>query len=290
MKNKVCNSIADKLYSRGFGKRNKKCIELSWVELAYLCEKRILNCNFEEVVREASSKVPNFDILLLVYRDLRDRGYVIKDEGNYFMGRKNYSMAFYPISDMDYFDVNEFIKRDFPFILSVVDFDGEVTYYLVDILKPEGTHFSLPETMLNFDVYGKRAFVFSNLDGFERLTYGKGEGSWGHLSLLEAKYLGEKGIISPKINGDDEIYKVYRDLRDRGLIVKSGFKYGTHFRVYENSIEEHSKYLVHVISSREEIQKVSRAVRVAHGVRKTMVLASALNGNVVYFSISWIRP
>ncbi len=28
----------------------------------------------------------------------------------------------------------------------------------------------------------------------------------------------------------------YRDLRNRGFIVKSGFKFGTHFRVYERGV------------------------------------------------------
>jgi len=289
MKRSICNSIADKLFSRGFGRRNGKCIELSWVEFAYLSEKGILNYDFEDVVKEASQEVPNFDILFLVYRDLRDRGYVLKDRGEYFMGRKNYSMAFYPLSDLDYFDVERFIGKEHPFIISIVDFDGEVTYYLVDLVEPEGTYFEIPNEKLNFKIYGKRAFVFSNLQEFESLTYGRNEGSWGHLSLLEIKYLAEKGVVEESMESGD-IYKVYKDLRDRGLIVKSGFKYGTHFRVYENSMEEHSRYLVHLIPEKEEIQKISRAVRVAHGVRKTLLLAHNLNGKIVYFSISWIRP
>jgi len=289
MKRSICNSIADKLNSRGFGRRNGKCIELSWVEFAYLSEKGILNYDFEEVVKEASQEVPNFDILFLVYRDLRDRGYVLKDRGEHFMGRKNYSMAFYPLSDLDYFDVERFIGKEHPFIISIVDFDGEVTYYLVDLVEPEGTYFEIPNEKLNFKIYGKRAFVFSNLQEFESLTYGRNEGSWGHLSLLEIKYLAEKGVAGESLESGD-IYKVYKDLRNRGLIVKSGFKYGTHFRVYENSMEEHSKYLVHLIPEKEEIQKISRAVRVAHGVRKTLLLAHNLNGKIVYFSISWIRP
>ncbi len=289
MKRTICNSLADKLYSRGFGNRDGKCIGLSWVELAYLSEKGILDYDFEDVVRKASREVPNFDILFIVYRDLRERGYVLKDRGNYFMGRKNYSMAFYPLSDMDYFDVSEFVEKQYPLILSIVDFDGEVTYYLVDIVDPKGTYFKIPQEELNFEIYGKRAFVFTNLQNFENLTYGRNEGTWGHLSLLEIKYLAEKGVVEkdPEVGG---VYDIYKNLRDRGLIVKSGFKYGTHFRVYENSMEEHSKYLVHLISEREEIQKISRAVRVAHGVRKTLLLAHNLNGKIVYFSVSWIRP
>jgi tRNA-intron endonuclease len=287
---RICGSLADKLYSRGFGKRDKKCIELSWVELAYLSEKKILSDDFAEVVRAASSQIPNFDIRYLVYRDLRDRGYLLKVNKEHFEGRKNYAMNFYPISDMDFFYVPSIKTRVFPFILSVVDSDGEVTYYMVERAEPRGEFKELPKEKINPEFYGKRAFIFQDAKELESKTYGRSEGNWGHLSLMEAWYLAEKGIVSKVTPVENDIYRVYRDLRDRGLIVKSGFKYGTHFRVYEKSIEEHSKYLVHILPEKEEMQKISRAVRVAHGVRKSLILAYPTKKDILYFKFSWIRP
>ncbi len=287
---KICGPLADKLYSRGFGKRRGKCVELSWEEMAYLCEKGNLNMDFSEVVRSASSSISNFDIRYLVYRDLRERGYVLSVEDGYFKGRKNYAMNFYPLSDMDDFNVEEVKDRECPFILSVVDFDGEATYYMVEIINPQGGYKELPKKAANIEFYGKRAFSFEEIGHLEEKTYGRNEGSWGHLSLWEANYLAEKGILEKKNAMEDGVYRVYRDLRERGLIVKSGFKYGTHFRVYERSMEEHSKYLVHVIGEKEEIQKISRAVRVAHGVRKSLILAYPGNEDILYFKFSWIRP
>ncbi len=287
---KLCGSLADKLYSRGFGKRKGKCLELSWEEMAYLSERGTLDMNFPEVVRVASSMVPNFDIRYLVYRDLRDRGYLLSVEEGYFKGRKNYAMNFYPLSDMDEFDVGEVKDREFPFILAVVDSDGETTYYMVEMINPEGEYGELPERGANIEFYGKRAFSFEKIEHLEEKTYGRNEGDWGHLSLWEANYLAEKGIFDARPIMKDGIYGVYRDLRNRGLIVKSGFKYGTHFRAYEKSMEEHSKYLVHVIPEKEEIQKISRAVRVAHGVRKSLILAYPGTEDILYFKFSWIRP
>ncbi|RLG36170.1 MAG: tRNA-intron lyase, partial [Candidatus Alkanophagales archaeon] len=63
--------------------------------------------------------------------------------------------------------------------------------------------------------------------------------------------------------------------RERRLIVKTGFKFGSHFRVYERMEQPHSKYLVHVVP-REHIfvkPELSRAVRLAQSVRKQMVFA-----------------
>ncbi len=289
MNPEVCGKIADKLQSRGFGRRNGKCLLLSWVEFAYLCERGIIKCDFSSALREASHKLTNFDIFYLVYRDLRDRGYVLEVRDTHFRGRKNYSMNFYPMSDMDYFRPEDFLSKEFPLMLAVVDTDGEVTYYLVDLAEPRGEYFNLPKEALSVEILGKRTVLYSP-GLIDSTTFGRSEGEWGHLSVLEAMYLWEKGLCDKKPRVKTRIYRVYRDLRENGLIVKSGFKYGTHFRAYEKSMEEHSKYLVHVISRSEEIQKISRAVRVAHGVRKILLLSYLKEDKIVYFKVSWVRP
>jgi tRNA-intron endonuclease len=74
------------------------------------------------------------------------------------------------------------------------------------------------------------------------------------------------------------------------LIVKSGFKYGTDFRVYERSMNEHSRYLVQVMNRGESMLQLSRAIRVAHGVRKTLLLAKEIDSRVSYVAVRWIRP
>ncbi|KXB05974.1 hypothetical protein AKJ53_01680 [candidate division MSBL1 archaeon SCGC-AAA382F02] len=87
-------------------------------------------------------------------------------------------------------------------------------------------------------------------------------------------------------------YRAYKDLRSRGLIVKTGLKYGAHFRVYERGEgpgSGHSPYLVHAISENAELTPpdLTRAVRLAHGVRKKMIFAIVDNeGDVTYYSLS----
>ncbi len=81
-------------------------------------------------------------------------------------------------------------------------------------------------------------------------AFGKKAGNGGRLelSLVEGLYLIDRGSITVtdgerEVTTDDIIkiateedfqlkFKVYADLRERGHIVKTGFKFGAHFTVY----------------------------------------------------------
>ena len=100
----------------------------------------------------------------------------------------------------------------------------------------------------------------------EKSKFGKIEADFLHLSLIEACYLLEKGRLN--IYEDDvkcsvgylidlikeqnlyAKYIVYRDLKDRGFVIKTGFKYGSEFRLYNRGGgpgQGHSDYLVKII-------------------------------------------
>ena len=89
---------------------------------------------------------------------------------------------------------------------------------------------------------------------------------------------------------------VYTDLRDRGLVVKTGFKFGSHFRAYEEvsdvSAIPHSKYLVHALPEDYVVMlpEMSRAVRLAHGVRKRMIFAYSGKNGLEYLDIGRAKP
>jgi tRNA-intron endonuclease len=91
-------------------------------------------------------------------------------------------------------------------------------------------------------------------------------------------------------------YAVYADLRSRGYIVKTGLKFGAHFRVYdrgEKPGETHSKYIVHAIPEGCKFTpaELARAVRLAHSVRKSMLFAVVDDeGDVTYYSLTHERP
>jgi tRNA-intron endonuclease, archaea type len=149
----------------------------------------------------------------------------------------------------------------------------------------------------------------------EKSHYGKFNQDELQLSLMEAFYLQEKGKITilDKKNQDkviplDEMreliqdkdliyrYMVYRDLRNRGYIVKTGFKYGSEFRLYERGKspgDGHSDFVVKVVTENQDISVLdfSSYVRVAHGVNKKLLLAVVDDEqDITYYNVEWTRP
>jgi len=131
------------------------------------------------------------------------------------------------------------------------------------------------------------------------------------LSLLDALYLVEKGKlevedasgskVSPETlrqlgretyENFDEVYAVYRDLRDKGLVVKSGMKFGATFVVYRLGPGlEHAPFLVHVLPYNSKLDPIEivRAGRLSHSVRKRFVIAFVDEaGRVGYLQFKWL--
>ncbi len=86
--------------------------------------------------------------------------------------------------------------------------------------------------------------------------------------------------VTKKREWTKQLYEVYSDWREKGFVVKTGFKFGTHFRIYfpgASPVGEytHSRHVLHVFPPEQKllISEWARAVRVAHGVKKTFILA-----------------
>ncbi|MDP3066748.1 MAG: tRNA-intron lyase [Methanobacteriaceae archaeon] len=109
------------------------------------------------------------------------------------------------------------------------------------------------------------------------------------LSLEEATDLIiERGLLNK--------YLVFKDLRNRGYIVRTGFKYGSEFRLYERGKspgDGHSDFLVKVMIEDQDIhiKDFSSYVRVAHGVNKKLMLAVVDHEqDITYYNVEWTRP
>jgi len=142
-----------------------------------------------------------------------------------------------------------------------------------------------------------------------------------HLSPCEAMHLVDREELEVKSDessltrdelysrlGDideefDYKYATYSDLRERGLIVKSGFKFGAHFRVYERGVnpykegpkrqKDHTKYVVHAVPENHTMsfQDMSRAVRLAQNIRAQMLWAVAdSESGVTYYEVGHVTP
>ncbi|MHA1712925.1 MAG: tRNA-intron lyase [Candidatus Ranarchaeia archaeon] len=134
------------------------------------------------------------------------------------------------------------------------------------------------------------------------------------LGLIEAYYLltkkrlevfkaGDKKPLSPtqfhrrasqSFENFTEKYLVYKDLRDKGLIVKPGLKFGADFAVYEHGPGiDHAPFIVHVNQKGNRITAIEmvRAGRLATSVRKKFVIASIdRNRTPRYFAFHWFKP
>ncbi|MFH1228883.1 MAG: tRNA-intron lyase [Candidatus Aenigmatarchaeota archaeon] len=141
------------------------------------------------------------------------------------------------------------------------------------------------------------------------------------LALVEAMLLADRGKIEIRnkkkkmtskefyehcIKIDNRFhmrYAVYKDLRERGLPVRTGFKFGCDFRVYERGVtpvkkgpkapHEHTKWIVFTVAEDYacSFQELSRAVRLAHNIRANMLWAVVDNENdVTYYSITYLSP
>lgn len=105
----------------------------------------------------------------------------------------------------------------------------------------------------------------------------------GDLNLGKTKLKDVEKVASKRIRFFNDMYMVYEDWRKRGYVVKTGFKFGTHFRIYFPGASPvrtedewmHSKHVIHVFPRKHKliISEWARAIRVAHSVKKTFILA-----------------
>ena len=119
------------------------------------------------------------------------------------------------------------------------------------------------------------------------------------VTISEGKKLTFKSLAEKYIDSDPDLllkYTAYSDLRSRGYVIKTGLKFGAHFRVYERGEkpgETHSKFLVQAISESIKMTptELARAVRLAHSVKKKIYWAVVDDeGDITYYSITRERP
>jgi tRNA-intron endonuclease, archaea type len=135
------------------------------------------------------------------------------------------------------------------------------------------------------------------------------------LSLLESLYLLEKRKIclvdyrKKSIKKADFLKKcqrlqkdfwvrfsVFRDLRNRGYVVKTALKFGADFRVYDRGVkpgEDHAKWVVYPVHETAVMTwyEFSAKNRVAHSTKKRLLLGIVdEEGDVSFWETRWLRP
>lgn len=280
---------------------------------------------FDELVKIAIQNIINFEIKYLVFKDLRNRGHAIKlckeDKKINFYESKN-KFLITTFSERDIFDIDETkkllkdVKKDDKELwFAIVDEEGDLTYYKVNLLEINGVNKEYVYDKVKGILLKNRVVIFDkeiSKELIEKEFYGKPFGKGLQLSLVEAMYLFEKGIIDIQTEEGKKISKekleqiivglqpdfnsrlvVFKYLKKRGLIVKTGFKFGAHFRVYTSKPDDtHAEYLIHVVQKgfRSTWAEVSRAVRLAHSVNKEIVFARVDSDKIDFIDFGRLRP
>jgi tRNA-intron endonuclease len=256
------------------GKREKNYFLLEPEEALWLAEIRNFNI-FEKgkivTIQEFFKrfKFNRIGVRYIAYRDWKNRGLHI----TYFdrIEKKNYNKSpikSYPASKIEisekfeiYFDEEELLG--FVFDEKAKELFYKYWFGQYGIYKnPQRGKF------LILDIF---EVLFLSKQGFK--VYSNTE-----LNFDDILKIGKK-----KIENLEYTYQVYEDWRSKGYILKTGFKFGTHFRIYfpgasplkKGKEWQHSKHVIHIFYKDVSLpmNEWARAVRVAHGVRKTFITA-----------------
>lgn len=90
-------------------------------------------------------------------------------------------------------------------------------------------------------------------------------------------------------------YCVFKDLREKGYIIKTALKYGAEFMVYDKGIkpgEDHSKWILFPVFETSTLtwHEFAAKNRVAHSTKKNLLMGIVDEKNeVTYYEIKWIK-
>ncbi len=258
-----------------YGKESNGLLQLSLEEALYLIDSRNAECKSSRGIVSfldlASKywKTPKFAARYFAYKDWRDRGLIAKEPGAEYKEPVESPIKKYPAQS-----------------LSLPEYHLHGVFFRSDLLSV------VAEADAGKELYDK--YWFGQYGAYKAEDRGK----LNKLDIYETMYLIDKGILSLSNVTRSEVlalatrrhpdfqsvYAVYSDWRDKGYVIKTGFKFGTNFRVYfpgarpSNGPSKdwmHSKHVIHVFpkNARLLISEWARAIRVAHSVKKTFLLA-----------------
>jgi tRNA-intron endonuclease len=310
--------------SRGYGHVRDGDLDLAPVEAAHLCYRGDIDAVDGMGVRELLGSGVVSMVDFLVYKDLRDRGfYLTPAREGWVENPESVDFVVYPRGSGPWDDavahrVRSIGERDdLPApslgdcVLAIVDEESELTYLeTTDRAVGGTTAVGVPD--VDGELLAERVLCWDPPEAlYERAFYGQRlDEDAVQLSLLEAAYLARDGTLTVEggadavidrgraVEGDrfDRRLTVYTALRDAGVVPKTGFKFGADFRTYADvaSVEElgHSELLVRVLPASHafEPRDLALDVRLAHGVRKTMVVALVDGESITWTGVQRLTP
>lgn len=169
-----------------------------------------------------------------------------------------------------------------------------------------------------FQAYITGQIIFSNSSEahelYKKSSFGEPKEDKIQYSLPEAIFLAEKGKIeiiskNKKISKNELInkfkridnkiqikYPVFKDLREKGYIVKTALKFGADFRIYDKGKKPGEVHAKWICFTSHESQKLtwhdfSAKNRIAHSTKKNLLLAIVdEEGDITYYDVRWVKP
>ncbi len=155
------NDYSDLLYQKHYGIKKQKNIELSLIEAIYLLLQKKLEVynknykkkySYEELLKKAKEK--KFKEKLIVYSDLRKKGYIVKTALKYGTDFRVYDKGIKPVEDHskwllyvlnenEKINIKDYISKNRiahstrkKLLLAIVDDEQGITYYESSWIKP----------------------------------------------------------------------------------------------------------------------------------------------------------
>ncbi|HEC81536.1 MAG TPA: tRNA-intron lyase, partial [Thermoplasmatales archaeon] len=282
---------------------------------------------FHELFNKLITEDPRFEHRYMVFRDLKKRGYRVECTPNneeidfkVYMKQKNGKNLVSAKAEREEFNIKPLRtlcrtlnNKQNQLWIAIADEEGDVTYYGLSSIKPKGNIKKTIKEKGKGVLIKNHVFIPNKEFAYTLLKtefFGKPFAKGLQLSLIETLYLMEKKVLDVEHQGKlisfkrmknlakqqqpdvEKRYRVYKDLKQKGLSVKTGFKFGTHFRAYEKDPHKtHADYLIDVVDKNFSTgwSLISRGVRLAHSVRKTYTLA-ILDNPIEYLAFKRVRP
>ncbi|MCD6383982.1 MAG: tRNA-intron lyase [Thermoplasmata archaeon] len=294
LKDSVCLNPVESLYA----------LEMGWIEgISVSGEMKDLSWYLKNLTRRGERPLH----IYIIYRDLRRRGHVAIWSGDWeieVLSRKNAPKTVkwnvIPFAYREYVPLPKVykelrrctsLKRELLF--AFYDTEGDVTYYRVSPFHWQ----KIPA--------GRRASSWTGeIVSFKELAVHlfKGEVNGRMRWILLFMDKSEERYLKGDVGKVGSLSHLYSYISERGYVVRSGLKYGADFRIYRTSPDiAHSSYLLRYIGSarpRIKAMDLLAAARIAHGVKKELILAFENKENVgegdntapyLFLSLRWIR-
>lgn len=267
----------EKLRRNYFGTPKNRKISLEIEEALFLinfqnaiCKHEGRNASYNDLAAHFAKKDPRFFIKYNAYRDWRDRGLIVKRTSLVKYDKTKNKAKRYPMRPL--------IKKK---VKTKIFWYSDSFFSVLDDKKIGQKLFS-DYWIGQLGVYKQDRGNLLKLDFMETIFLSK----YFDVEIYDVntkKKISDKEVmkhVASKREYAKQLYDVYEDWRLRGYVVKTGFKFGTHFRIYFPGASPtrgkwiHSKHVLHVFPKEQKliISEWARAVRVAHGVKKTFLL------------------